>query len=70
MLLSAARNDSAPEAGGLIKTKMQRGIADCPAADLKLILAMRSSAMIEHEAILHFVTSASREELDAIEASH
>ena len=58
------------EAGGLIKTVPQRGL-QIAHVDLKLIRnAFQVRAMIEHEAILHFVNSASREELDAIEASH
>ena len=58
------------EAGGLIKTVPQRGL-QITHVDLKLIRnAFQVRAMIEHEAILHFVNTASREELDAIEASH
>ncbi len=58
------------EAGGLIKTVPQRGL-QIAHVDLKLIRnAFQVRAMIEHEAILHFVNTASREELDAIEASH
>ena len=58
------------EAGGLIKTVPQRGL-QIAHVDLKLIRnAFQVRAMIEHEAILHFVNTASKEELDAIEASH
>jgi len=58
------------EAGGLIKTVPQRGL-QIAHVDLKLIRnAFQVRAMIEHEAVLHFVHSASSEELDAIEASH
>jgi DNA-binding GntR family transcriptional regulator len=58
------------EAGGLIKTVPQRGL-QIAHVDLKLIRnAFQVRAMIEHEAILHFVHAASNEELDAIEASH
>ena len=58
------------EAGGLIKTVPQRGL-QIAHVDLKLIRnAFQVRAMIEHEAILHFVNTASMEELDAIEASH
>lgn len=58
------------EAGGLVKTVPQRGL-QIAHVDLKLIRnAFQVRAMIEREAILHFVNSASQEELDAIEASH
>jgi DNA-binding GntR family transcriptional regulator len=58
------------EAGGLVKTVPQRGL-QIAHVDLKLIRnAFQVRAMIEREAILHFVHSASAEELDAIEASH
>ncbi len=58
------------EAGGLIKTVPQRGL-QIAHVDLKLIRnAFQVRAMIEHEAVLHFVHAASQEELDAIEASH
>ena len=58
------------EAGGLIKTVPRRGL-QIAHVDLKLIRnAFQVRAMIEREAILHFVNSASKQELDAIEASH
>jgi DNA-binding GntR family transcriptional regulator len=58
------------EAGGLIKTVPQRGL-QIAHVDLKLIRnAFQVRAMIEHEAVLHFVHSATDEELNAIEASH
>ena len=58
------------EAGGLIKTVPQRGL-QIAHVDLKLIRnAFQVRAMIEHEAVLHFVHTASDEELNAIEASH
>jgi DNA-binding GntR family transcriptional regulator len=58
------------EAGGLIKTVPQRGL-QIAHVDLKLIRnAFQVRAMIEHEAVMHFVHTASQEELDAIEASH
>ena len=58
------------EAGGLIKTVPKRGL-QIAHVDLKLIRnAFQLRAMIEHEALLHFVNVASRAELDAIEASH
>jgi DNA-binding GntR family transcriptional regulator len=58
------------EAGGLIKTVPQRGL-QIAHVDLKLIRnAFQVRAMIEREAILHFVHSASTDELDAIEAAH
>ena len=58
------------EAGGLIKTVPQRGL-QIAHVDLKLIRnAFQVRAMIEHEAISHFVRSASDQELDAIDASH
>ena len=58
------------EAGGLIKTVPQRGL-QIAHVDLKLIRnAFQVRAMIEREAILHFVHTAGKEELDAIEAGH
>lgn len=58
------------EAGGLIKTVPQRGL-QIAHVDLKLIRnAFQIRAMIEHEAVRHFVVSASPQELAAIEASH
>jgi DNA-binding GntR family transcriptional regulator len=58
------------EAGGLIRTVPQRGL-QIAHVDLKLIRnAFQVRAMIEREAILHFVHSASTEELDAIAAAH
>ena len=58
------------EAGGLIKTVPQRGL-QIAHVDLRLIRnAFQVRCMIEHEAILHFVHTASKAELDAIEASH
>ena len=58
------------EAGGLIKTVPQRGL-QIAHVDLKLIRnAFQVRAMIEREAILHFVHSASPQELDAIAANH
>jgi DNA-binding GntR family transcriptional regulator len=58
------------EAGGLIKTVPQRGL-QIAHVDLKLIRnAFQVRVMIEREAILHFVHSASAQELDAIAASH
>ncbi len=58
------------EAGGLIKTVPQRGL-QIAHVDLKLIRnAFQVRSMIEHEAIRHFVHSASAEELEQIEAAH
>ena len=58
------------EAGGLIRTVPQRGL-QIAHVDLKLIRnAFQIRAMIEHEAISHFVHGASQQELDTIEASH
>ena len=58
------------EAGGLIRTVPQRGL-QIAHVDLKLIRnAFQVRAMIEREAILQFVHSASTQELDAIAASH
>jgi DNA-binding GntR family transcriptional regulator len=58
------------EAGGLIKTVPQRGL-QIAHVDLKLIRnAFQVRAMIEHEAVMHFVHAARQEELDAIESSH
>lgn len=58
------------EAGGLIKTVPQRGLQIAP-VDLKLIRnAFQVRNMIEREAVLNFVRTASDAELDEIEASH
>jgi DNA-binding GntR family transcriptional regulator len=58
------------EAGGLIKTVPQRGL-QIAHVDLKLIRnAFQVRSMIEHEAIRHFVHTASDDELAQIEASH
>ncbi len=58
------------EAAGLIKTVPQRGL-QIAHVDLKLIRnAFQLRGMIEQEAVLHFVRTASQEELNAIEASH
>lgn len=58
------------EAGGLIKTVPQRGL-QIAHVDLKLIRnAFQVRSMIEHEAIRHFVHSASDEELTQIESAH
>jgi len=58
------------EAGGLIKTVPQRGL-QIAHVDLKLIRnAFQVRSMIEHEAIRHFVHSASDDELAQIDASH
>lgn len=58
------------EAGGLIKTVPQRGL-QIVHVDLSLIRnAFQVRSMIEREAILGFVHTASDAELDAIEASH
>ena len=58
------------EAGGLVKTVPQRGL-QIAHVDLKLIRnAFQVRAMIEREAVLHFTSSASQDELDAIEARH
>ena len=58
------------EAGGLIKTVPQRGL-QIAHVDLKLIRnAFQIRSMIEREAVLGFVHSASDAELEAIEASH
>ncbi|MEP6971260.1 MAG: GntR family transcriptional regulator [Betaproteobacteria bacterium] len=58
------------EAGGLIKTVPQRGL-QIAHVDLKLIRnAFQVRSMIEHEAIRHFVHSASDEELAQIESAH
>lgn len=58
------------EAGGLIKTVPQRGL-QIAHVDLKLIRnAFQVRSMIEREAVLAFVQSASDSELAAIEASH
>lgn len=58
------------EAGGLIKTVPQRGL-QIAHVDLKLIRnAFQVRSMIEREAVLNFVHSASDAELEAIEASH
>lgn len=58
------------EAGGLIKTVPQRGL-QIAHVDLKLIRnAFQVRSMIEHEAIRHFVHTASTAELDQIAAAH
>ena len=58
------------EAGGLIKTVPQRGL-QIAHVDLKLIRnAFQVRSMIEREAVLNFVHSATDSELEAIEASH
>jgi len=58
------------EAGGLIKTVPQRGL-QIAHVDLKLIRnAFQVRSMIEHEAIRHFVHTASSEELEQIAAAH
>jgi DNA-binding GntR family transcriptional regulator len=58
------------EAAGLIKTVPQRGL-QIAHVDLKLIRnAFQVRSMIEHEAIRHFVHTASDDELEHIEASH
>lgn len=58
------------EAGGLIKTVPQRGL-QIVHVDLKLIRnAFQVRSMIEREAVLNFVQTASEAELAAIEASH
>ena len=58
------------EAVGLIKTVPKRGL-QIAHVDLKLIRnAFQVRAMIEHEAIRHFVHSASDEELAQIDANH
>ncbi len=58
------------EAGGLIKTVPQRGL-QIAHVDLKLIRnAFQVRSMIEHEAIRHFVHTASDEELEQVEAAH
>jgi len=58
------------EAGGLVKTVPQRGL-QIAHVDLKLIRnAFQVRSMIEHEAIRHFVHSASGHELEQIDASH
>ena len=58
------------EAGGLIKTVPQRGL-QIAHVDLKLIRnAFQVRSMIEREAVLAFVQSASHAELAAIEAAH
>jgi DNA-binding GntR family transcriptional regulator len=58
------------EAGGLIKTVPQRGL-QIAHVDLKLIRnAFQVRSMIEREAVLNFVLSASDSELETIEASH
>lgn len=58
------------EAGGLIKTVPQRGL-QIAHVDLKLIRnAFQVRALIEREAVQHFVHIASDSELQAIEASH
>jgi len=58
------------EAGGLIKTVPQRGL-QIAHVDLKLIRnAFQVRAMIEREAVLHFVRNASDAELDDEERQH
>ena len=58
------------EAGGLIKTVPQRGL-QIAHVDLKLIRnAFQVRSMIEREAVLAFVQSASDAELAAIESAH
>ncbi len=58
------------EAGGLIKTVPQRGL-QIAHVDLKLIRnAFQVRSMIEREAVLNFVHTATDSELDAIECSH
>ena len=58
------------EAGGLIKTVPQRGL-QIAHVDLKLIRnAFQVRSMIEREAVLACVQSASDSELTAIEAAH
>ncbi|HCX82310.1 MAG: GntR family transcriptional regulator [Curvibacter sp. RIFCSPHIGHO2_12_FULL_63_18] len=58
------------EAAGLVKTVPQRGL-QVAHVDLKLIRnAFQVRSMIEREAVLNFVRSASETELAAIEASH
>ncbi len=58
------------EAGGLIKTVPQRGL-QIAHVDLKLIRnAFQVRSMIEREAVLAFMQSASDAELAAIEAAH
>lgn len=58
------------EAAGLIKTVPQRGL-QIAHVDLKLIRnAFQVRTMIEREAVLNFVRTASDTELDAIEAGH
>jgi DNA-binding GntR family transcriptional regulator len=58
------------EAGGLIKTVPQRGL-QIAHVDLKLIRnAFQVRSMIEREAVLNFVHTASDAELEAIELSH
>ena len=58
------------EAAGLVKTVPQRGL-QVAHVDLKLIRnAFQVRSMIEREAVLNFVRSASDAELAAIEASH
>lgn len=58
------------EAGGLVRTVPQRGL-QIAHVDLKLIRnAFQLRAMIEREAVRHFVASVGRNELDAIAAAH
>lgn len=58
------------EAAGLVKTVPQRGL-QVAHVDLKLIRnAFQVRSMIERQAVLNFVRSASEAELAAIEASH
>ncbi len=58
------------EAGGLIKTVPQRGL-QIAHVDLKLIRnAFQVRCMIEREAVLNFVHTATDAEINAIEANH
>jgi DNA-binding GntR family transcriptional regulator len=58
------------EAAGLVKTVPQRGL-QIAHVDLKLIHnAFQVRSMIEREAVLHFIHTASDDELNAIETSH
>ena len=58
------------EAAGLVKTVPQRGL-QIAHVDLRLIRnAFQVRSMIEREALLHFVHTATDAELEAIEASH
>lgn len=58
------------EAGGLIKTVPQRGL-QIAHVDLKLIRnAFQVRSMIEREAVLNFVHTATDAEIDTVEVSH